>query len=152
MSSPLSWSMLLPQPELSVSSSIAVPIGQWRHPSLQPGSLHDEIRNGWLRHVVVVWSSRTGALFSLALCVRLSRSLVHPILTLPYVSDFPSPVLPQHSSCSLGTLFYQLRTSHVPERRPLSKALDCRWSGGTISPDTFRVLSLAHTICSPIHS
>lgn len=54
--------MPIPQAELPVSSSIAVPIGQWSHPSLQPGSLYDVACKRRLRHDAVVNSSRSGAL------------------------------------------------------------------------------------------
>jgi hypothetical protein len=71
----------IPQAELPVPSSIAVPIGQWHHPSLQPGSLHDVTRKRWLRHVAVVRSSRFGALCRVSVlsslrCDGQNRSLI----------------------------------------------------------------------------
>jgi hypothetical protein len=57
------WEMCIPQPELPVSSSIGVPVGQWRHPPLEPWSLYNVTRERWLRHVAVVKASRNEALW-----------------------------------------------------------------------------------------
>jgi len=34
----------VPQTELSVSCGVAVPVCQWSHPSVEPWTLHNEVR------------------------------------------------------------------------------------------------------------
>lgn len=134
------WKMILPQPELSVSGSIGVPIGDWHHDSREPRALQDVVCERWLRHVVVVcielnWSSLGWREVALIRCKIESLDVLHKHGGPRHQSRFF--LLLKKAACRLGrtdfvvSQSYARMTSWIQERHdqprtPCESSFSCQ--------------------------